>query len=54
MKYAIYDQKNNGQIVGTFETYKEAGKYLNLSPDAVQKAIKRGSIMKKRYTAEKI
>ena len=54
MEYAIYDLDHNQQLLGIFETYKQAGEYLRLSADAVQKAIKRKSIMKDRYIARKI
>jgi len=54
VSYAIYDLEYNQQLLGVFDTYKQAGDYLNLSPDAVQKAIKRNSVMKGRYVARKI
>lgn len=54
MQYAIYDLEHNQQCLGLFDTYKEAGDYLDLSPDAVQKAIKRNGVMKGRYKASKI
>lgn len=54
MAYAIYDIKHNQVCLGVFDTYKEAGDYLGLSPDAVYYAIKRKSVMKGRYVARKL
>ena len=52
--YTIYDDKNNGECVGVFDTYEQAGNAIGLSADAVYYAIKRDGVMKKRYTASKI
>ena len=51
--YAIYE-KEKERLRGIFDTYKEAGKFVGLSPDAVQKAIKRKSVMKNKYIARKV
>lgn len=52
--YAIHDTFENDQPAGVFETYKKTGDFLGLSLNAVYYAIKRDSLMKNRYTAEKI
>ena len=52
--YAIYDTYKNDQLAGLFDTYKKAGDFLGLSPDAVYYAIQRDSLMCGRYIAEKV
>lgn len=54
MKYILYDQKYRGCPAGIFKTYKEVGEYLGLTADAVCRALQRDSLMKQRYTVEKI
>jgi hypothetical protein len=51
--YVIYS-KENEEIKGVFNTYKKAGDFLGLSPDAIQKGIKRKSIIKRKYIIRKI
>jgi hypothetical protein len=51
--YAIY-KKEKETLVGIFDTYKKAGEYLGLTGDAVQKAVKRKSVMKNEYIARKV
>ncbi len=53
MNYAIYELPHE-TLVGIFDTYKKAGNFLGLSPDAIQKGIKRKSIIKSKYIAMKI
>ena len=54
MFYALYDTKNSGFCVGTFDTYEEAGEYVGLSGDEIYRAIRLDNLINKRYKARKI